>query len=146
MTALRQRMVEDMRLRNFSPHTEAAYVRAVAGFARHFDKSPEHLTAEDARQYLLHLIQNQKASVSLYNITRCALQFFYGITLGRDERFDRLPCARERKRLPVVLSKDELQRFFAVIRNIKHRAMFMTSYGAGLPSPIAGWSRRMRRT
>ncbi len=132
MTALRQRMVEDMRLRNFSPHTEAAYVRAVAGFARHFDKSPEQLTGEDARQYLLHLIQNQKASVSLYNITRCALQFFYGITLGRDERFDRLPCARERKRLPAVLSKDELQRFFAVIRNTKHRAMFMTSYGAGL--------------
>jgi len=57
MTALRQRMVEDMRLRNFSPHTEAAYVRAVAGFARHFEKSPEQLTGEDARQYLLHLIQ-----------------------------------------------------------------------------------------
>ena len=132
MTALRQRMIEDMRLRNFSPHTESAYVRAVAGFAKYFGQSPEQLTGENARQYLLELVQNRKASVSLYNITRCALQFLYGITLGRDERFDRLPCARERKRLPVVLSQDELQRFFAVIRNVKHRAMFMTAYGAGL--------------
>jgi integrase/recombinase XerD len=132
MTALRQRMIEDMRLRNFSPHTVEAYVRAVVGFAQHFGKSPEKLTGEHAREYLLYLIQERKAGVSLYNITRCGLQFLYRITLARDERFERLPCARERRRLPVVLSREELQRFFSVIRNVKHRAMFMTSYGAGL--------------
>lgn len=132
MTPLRRRMIEDMQLRNFSPNTQEAYVRAAADFARHFNKSPEHLTAEHAREYLLHLIQVRKASVSLYNINRCALQFLYQITLGRNERFDRLPCARERRRLPVVLSQEELQRFFSVIRNIKHKALFMTAYGTGL--------------
>ena len=59
-------------------------------------------------------------------------RFLYQITLGRDEHFERLPYARDRRRLPVVLSQDELQRFFAVIRNPKHKAMFMTAYGAGL--------------
>ncbi len=70
-TALRRRLLEDMRLRNFSPHTEAAYVRAVAGFAGHFGRSAEDLTGDDARKYLLHLIQNRNASVSLDNIARC---------------------------------------------------------------------------
>jgi integrase/recombinase XerD len=132
MTALRQRMIEDMRLRNFSPHTLAAYTQAVAAFARYFKQSPEKLTGEHAREYLLHMIQERKASISSYNIARCALRFLYQITLGRDEHFERLPYARERRRLPVVLSQDELQRFFAVIRNAKHKTMCMIAYGAGL--------------
>lgn len=132
MTKLRQRMIEDMRLRNLSPHTQTAYVQAVVVFARHFKQSPEKLTGEHVRQYLLYLIQERKASVSLYNIARWALRFLYQITLGRNEQFERLPYARERRRLPVVLSGEELQRFFAVIRNAKHKAMFMTAYSAGL--------------
>lgn len=132
MTAARQRMVEDMRLRNFSPHTQDAYLRAVKQFTKHFMKAPQTLNGEHVRQYLLHLVQERRASWSLYNQARCALQFFFRVTLGRDENFDSLPCARDRKRLPVVLSQEELRRFFEVIRNPKHRAMFMTAYGAGL--------------
>jgi site-specific recombinase XerD len=132
MTAIRQRMIEDMRLRNFSPHTQTAYIHAVAAFARHFKQSPEKLTGEHAREYLLYLIQERKASVSLYNIARCALRFLYQVTLGRDEHFERLPYARERRRLPVVLSQDEVQRFFAVVRNVKYKTMCMVAYGAGL--------------
>lgn len=132
MTALRRRMIEDMRLRNFSPHTRDAYVRAVAAFARHFDQSPEGLTAGHVRRYLLHLVQERRVSWSLYNQTRCALQFFYRVTLGRDERFDALPCAREPRRTPTVLSTDELQRLFGVARNLKEKALLMTLYGAGL--------------
>lgn len=132
MTPLRRRMIEDMRLRNFSPHTQSAYVRAVAGFALHFHKSPEELTSEHVRQYLLHLVQDKRVSWSLYNVTRCALQFFYRVTLGREERFDGLPCAREPKRLPTVLSPEEVQRVFAVARNLKEKAILMTVYGAGL--------------
>ena len=83
---IRQRMIEDMRLRNFSPNTQSAYVQAVAVFAKHFKTSPEKLTGQHVRQYLLFLIQERKVSVSLYNIARCALRFLYQITLGRDER------------------------------------------------------------
>jgi site-specific recombinase XerD len=125
-------MIEDMQLRNFSPHTQEAYVRAVAQFTKHFMLPPQTLTADHVRQYLLHLVQERHVSWSLYNQARCALQFFFRVTLGRDETFGGLPCARERKRVPVVLSQEELRRFFAVIRNPKHKAMFMTAYGAGL--------------
>ena len=133
MTALRQRMIEDMRLRNLSPHTIEAYVGAVARFAKHYGKSPEQLTGEQVRQYLLHLVQDQHVGWSRYNIARCGLQFFYQVTLGRDERFEKLPCARAPRRLPTVLSRDELRRLFDVVgHHPKHKALLMTLYAAGL--------------
>src|SRR5258707_2133026 len=102
MTPLRQRMIEDMRLRNLSPHTIDAYVHAVAQFARHYGRSPEHLDGEQARAYLLHLVQDRHASWSRYNQARCALQFLYHFILKQDEGFERLPCAHAPKRLPTV--------------------------------------------
>src|SRR5687767_2932578 len=133
MTPLRQRMIEDMQLRNLSPHTIEAYVLAVKQFANHFKRSPEQLSGQDVRQYLLHLVQERHVSWSRYNISRCALQFLYAVTLGRDERFERLPCARAPKRLPTVLSSDELRRLFDVAgRDVKHKALLMTLYGSGL--------------
>ena len=132
MSPIRKRMLDDMQLRNFSPHTQSAYIRAVAQFTRHFMKPPETLAGEQVREYLLHLVQERRVGWSLYNQTRCGLQFFYRVTLGRDETFSGLPCARERKRIPVVLSLEELQKFFAVIKNLKHKTMCMIAYGAGL--------------
>ena len=133
MTPLRQRMIEDMRLRNLSPHTIDAYVLAVKQFATHFKRSPEQLGGDRVRQYLLHLVQEKRVSWSRYNIARCALQFLYQVTLGRDERFEKLPCARVPKRLPTVLSGHELRRLFDVAaRDVKHKALLMTLYGSGL--------------
>jgi site-specific recombinase XerD len=133
MTPLRQRLIEDIRLRNFSQHTVEAYVRAVAHFAKHYRRSPEQLTAEQVRQYLLYLVQERKVSWSLYNQTRCALQFFFRVTLGRDEWFDKLPCAKRPRRLPTVLSPEELRRLFdAAAAEPRHQALLMTLYGAGL--------------
>ncbi len=133
MTPLRQRMIEDMRLRNLSPHTVDAYVHAVAQFARHYGRSPEQLDGAQARAYLLHLVQDRHASWSRYNQARCALQFLYRFILNRDERFERLPCAHVPKRLPTVLCADELRRLFDVVaRHPKHKALLLTLYGAGL--------------
>jgi site-specific recombinase XerD len=133
MTPLRQRLIEDIRLRNFSPHTVEAYVRAVAHFARHYGRSPEQLSGEQVRTYLLHLVQERKVSWSLYNQTRCALQFFFRVTLGRDEWFAKLPCAKRPVRLPTVLCADELRRLFAAADDEpKYQTLMMTLYGAGL--------------
>jgi len=127
-------MIEDLRLRNRSPHTVQAYVGAVAQFARHFGRSPEHLDGGQARAYLLHLVQDEHASWSRYNQARCALQFLYRVTLNHpDERFARLPCARAPKRLPTVLSRDEARRLLDVVaHHPRDRALVMALYGAGL--------------
>ena len=133
MTPLRLRMIQDMRLRNLSPRTVEAYVGAVARFAKHFGQSPEQLDAEQVRQYLLHLVDDQHASWSRYNQTRCALQFLYSVTLGKDQQLARVRCARLPRRLPTVLSRDEVRRLLAVAAgDLKHKALLMTLYGAGL--------------
>jgi len=131
MTPLRRRMIEDMRLRNLSPRTIETYVDRVAAFARHFGTSPEHLGPDHIRAYLLHLVE-QKASWSLVNQTRCALRFLYRTTLKRPWVDDGVACVKTPRKLPVVLSLDEVAQFFAAVVKLKHRAILMTAYAAGL--------------
>jgi integrase/recombinase XerD len=132
MTTLRQRMIEDMRVRNLSPHTQRIYVDRVAQFARHFGKSPEQLGPEEIRAYQVYLINNKKASWVVLNQTVCALRFLYRITLGKEWIMRHIPGARKPVILPVVLSLEEVSRFFESIHNLKHRAIVMTAYAAGL--------------
>jgi integrase/recombinase XerD len=132
MTPLRRRMIEDMKLKNLSARTINTYVSRVGTFARHFGRSPQDLGRDDVRAYLLHLVQKKKVSWSVYNQTLAALRFLYEVTLGRKDVLERIPFPKQPKRLPVVLSLDEVARFLAAIVGIKHRAILMTAYAAGL--------------
>ena len=132
VTVLRQRLIDDLQLRGFSPRTQQAYVQAVARYARHFKASPDKLGPEEVRRYLLYLVNERHVAWSTYNVTLCALRFFYQTTLGRTALLDGIPCPREPKRLPVVLSREEVSRFLAAAGRIKSRVMLTLAYAAGL--------------
>ena len=131
MTPLRRRMIEDMQVRNLSPVTQRCYLHAVAKFARHFNRSPDRLGLADIRTYQIHLTVTG-ISWAGFNVAVCALRFFYGTTLGRTAIVERIPYARKRRQLPVILSAEEVVRFFAAVPNLKHRVALMTAYAAGL--------------
>jgi len=131
MTPLRERFIQDLQLRNRAPDTIEAYVQQVARFARHFHRSPETLGAEDVRQYQLHLLE-RKVSWSTFNQAVCALRFLYGTTLGRPELLARLPYGRRPKKLPVVLSQEEVLELLGCVSNRKHRLILTTMYATGL--------------
>lgn len=132
MTPLRQRMTEDMGVRNLSPSTQYHYIRQVANFAKHFGKSPELLGPEEIRTYQVHLVQVKRASWAVLNQCVCALRFLYRTTLKKDWTIEHIPYARRAKKLPVVLSRSEVFQFLQAVTNIKYRAIFMIAYAAGL--------------
>ena len=102
MSPLRRRMIEDMTVRNLSPATQRSYVHAVAKFSRYFGRSPERLGLEDVRAFQVHLVSTGISWAAL-NQAVCALRFFYGVTLDHGEIPERIPYAREPRKLPVVL-------------------------------------------
>lgn len=132
MTPLRQRMLEDLRIRNYSPRTIGAYVQCISAFARHFGKSPERLRPEHIRDYQRYLVEERKVSWSRFIQVVCALRFFYRITLGRDWMINHIPHPKRQQTLPVVLSHEEVLMFLAAVKNLKHRTALQTMYGAGL--------------
>ena len=131
MSPLRRRMIEDMTVRNLSPATQRSYLHAVAKFSRYFGRSPDRLGLEDVRAFQVHLVSTGISWPAL-NQTVCALRFFYGVTLGHGEIPERIPYAREPRKLPVVLSADEVVRFLEAVPSLKTRAALTTAYAAGL--------------
>jgi integrase/recombinase XerD len=132
MTPLRQRMLEDMRLRNFSPETQRSYIHYIAGFAKHFGCSPEHLGVEAIREYQLHLIEDRKMAPESVNCFTAAAQFLFLTTLELPWSRAHFPRQYVPRKLPVVLSPTEVAIFFKHVGIIKFRAALMTCYGAGL--------------
>ena len=132
MTRLRQRMADDLHLRNYSDRTIKAYLRCVSNFARHFGKSPDELGPAQIREYQLHLVKEKQCSWAVFNQTVCALRFFYSTTLGCKETIEEIPYPRFEKRLPVVLSKTEVAALLQAVKNLKHRTLLTTIYATGL--------------
>ena len=133
MTTLRQRMAEDMQVRNLTPNTQHSYLQQVSLFARHFGKSPAVLGREEIRTYQVYLTNEKKLSPSSIHTSIAALRFLYKVTLNTGWTFeDVLPLPKKPQKLPVVLSPEEVQRFLDSVDNIKHHAILTTCYAAGL--------------
>jgi len=133
MTSLRQRMIENLQVRNLSVCTQESYVRQVSRFARHFNKSPELLGPEQIRTYQLYLMNEKKLAPISIMVAISALRFLYGVTLKKDWCFkDILPVPKKPQTLPIVLSPEEVLHFLACIWSRKHRAILTSCYAAGL--------------
>lgn len=133
ISPLRQRMIEDLTIRNLSAATQRSYIHAIAKFSRFFGCSPDLLGCEDVRTYQLHLV-SQHISWGSLNQTVCALRFFYGVTLGRPDLPVLIPYARKPSKLPVVLSADEVVAFLQAVKGLRNRVALTTAYATGLRS------------
>lgn len=132
MTPLRRRMIEEMRIRNYSKHSIAAYVSAVYRLANHYGRRPDQLSREEVRAFLVDLVEERQVNWSYYKQVLAALRYFYWHVVRRGEIVDDVRCPRPEKTLPVVLSPTEVAVFFHAILSLKHRTVLMMAYGAGL--------------
>lgn len=130
MTPLRQRMLEDLQIRNYAASTVRAYVLRVAEFAKHFGKSPDQLGAAHIREYQLFLTQ-KRVSQSAYIQTVCGLRFLYTYTLNRQVSIEHIPLPRYEKKLPIILSREEVKALLEAPKNLGHRAILATMYASG---------------
>jgi site-specific recombinase XerD len=133
MTALRQRMLEDMKIRNLALNTQESYLRQVSQFARHFGRSPELLGQEEIRSYQIYLTQEKKLAPGSVTIAVSALRFLYKVTLRREWNLDDvIPAPKTPKKLPVILSPEEVLEFLGCVRLNNHRTILTCCYAAGL--------------
>ena len=132
MTPLRQRMLDDMAIRNLADNTQMSYIQQIVSYAKHFSRSPEDLGPEEIRAYQLYLTQTRMLSASSVGVATGALRFLYKVTLKRTWALDEIPMPKRPFTLPVILSREEVMHFLASIDNLKHRAILMTAYAAGL--------------
>src|SRR5579862_345327 len=125
-------MLEDLQIRNYSPTTVRIYLHSVAEFARHFSASPDQLGVEHIRRYQWFLIKHKHVSPSTFIQTVCALRFLYTHTLDRKIAIERIPFPRRERKLPLILSREEVKALLEASRTLRHRAMLATLYGTGL--------------
>jgi integrase/recombinase XerD len=121
VTPLRQRMLEDLQIRHYSPTTIRIYLRVIAEFARHFSKPPDQLDAGHIRCYQVFLIKEKRVSQSTYIQTVCALRFFYTHTLSRKIAIERMPFPRRERKLPLILSREDVKALLEAPHNLRQR-------------------------
>lgn len=131
ISPLRQRMIDDMRMRRLAPKTQEGYLRVVRQFTVFLGRSPDTATVEDLRRYQLHLVDHGVSPVSL-NAAITGLKFFFDTTLGRDDLMAKMHPVYLPRVLPVVLSRDEVGRLIAAATNLKHQTALSVAYGTGL--------------
>jgi site-specific recombinase XerD len=131
MSPLRRRMIEDMTIRNFGPKTHHDYIRSVKNLAMFLGRSPDTASNEDVRRFQLRLSSDGISAASMNN-TVAGLRFFFRVTLGRADIANHLPFVRQPRKLPVVLSPEEVSRFLEAAPSLKYKAAFSVAYGAGL--------------
>ncbi|MGY3622449.1 phage integrase N-terminal SAM-like domain-containing protein [Bradyrhizobium sp. USDA 10063] len=142
LSPLRRRMIEDMTVRNLSPATQRSYLNAVSKFSRYFGRSPDHLGLEDVHAFQVHLVATGISWPALNQIV-CPLRFFYGVTLGHSTIPERIAYARQPRKLPFVLSADEVVSFLEAIPSLKSRIALTTVYATGLRvSQVVSFQRR----
>jgi len=131
ISPLRQRMLEDMRLRKLAPQTQASYVRSVRRLAGYLRRTPDTATIEELRNFQLHLVDRGTSPITL-NATITGLKFFFDVTLDRAEVMAKMKPVFVPRTLPVILSREEVSALIAATRNIKHQTALSIAYGAGL--------------
>jgi integrase/recombinase XerD len=131
VSPLRQRMIDDMTMRNFAPRTQEGYIRAVKAFAAFLGRSPAAASVEDVRRFQLHLVSTG-AGVPTINGALTALRFFFTVTLRQPAIVADLPFIKEPRKLPVVLSPEEVARLLEAAPGLKYKAALSVAYGAGL--------------
>jgi len=132
MTPLRQRMTEDMEIRNLSPNTQLAYLQQVSSFAKYCQRPPEVVGPEEIRAYQVYVTSERKLAPGSLSIIASALRFLYKVSLKRSWVDAEIPLPKKPYILPVILSREEVALFFESIASRKHRAILMTAYAAGL--------------
>jgi site-specific recombinase XerD len=131
ISPLRQRMIDDMRMRKFSDKTQLDYVRAVRNFTKYLKRSPDSAKVEDLRNYQLHLVDHGISPASL-NSAISGLKFFFNVTLDRGDLVAKLQPVHMPRKLPVILSREEVGRLIAAAGNLKHQTALALAYGTGL--------------
>lgn len=131
VTPLRQRMLDDMRMRKLDEKTQTSYIRAVRKLAAFLGRSPDTATVDDLRRFQLHLVDSGSSPITL-NATITGLKFFFDVTIDRGEVMAKMQPVRVPRTLPVVLSREEVARLIAATRNLKHQTALSVAYGAGL--------------
>ena len=131
ISPLRQRMIDDMRMRQLADKTQSHYLRAVRQFSVFLGRSPDTAAIEDLRRYQLHLVDQGISAVSL-NAAITGLKFFFDVTLDHPELMGKMQSVRTPRTLPVVLSREEVARLIEAAGNLKHQTALSLAYGTGL--------------
>ena len=132
VSPLRQRMIDDMTVRNFASNTMLAYLKQVSLFARHFGRSPERLGSEEIRSYQIYLAKERRVAVSSRTVAVSALRFLYAVTLKQDRVIEMIPSPKKEHRLPLILSPEEVLRLLQAAPSFSYQVIFSTMYGAGV--------------
>ncbi|TPW20590.1 MAG: integrase family protein [Elusimicrobia bacterium] len=132
MTQLRERMIREMQLRRLSERTQEAYLHAVHRLAKHYMRPPDQITDREVQDFILYLMNVRQVAWSTCNQIVCGVKFFFTTTVGRPSTSLAIPPRKSEQRLPEILSRQELERLFATLTNLKHITLLKTMYATGL--------------